>query len=325
MKHRGTEHCQKGVKTLFLLAAAVLWTDKGPVQSLDLAGGPGGQAGAPRAPFVFSSEELGGTSPKIIVTDANRKKWTVKFGPEVKSESFAIRIVWASGFFAEPTYFVPEGQIDSVGQLHRAAPFVQNGNFRDARFELRDNMKIHYLPGEKWSFADIKETPESGMLKALIALLANWDIKAENFAVVEADGKQQYAITDWGATMGRAEDITGRSKWDCKLYAKDSDTFVQEVENGFVILNYAGKEQHTVMEGIRVEDAKRLGDRLNKLTDRQLRSALEASGATPDEVACYLPAFRKRVTQLVALGQRTSGGEVIRSRKAITKTTTEAK
>jgi hypothetical protein len=308
------------VKTLLLLAASVLWTDPGSIQSLDLAGGPGGRAGAPKPPFVFNSEDPGGTSPKIIVTDGNRRKWTVKFGPEVKAETFATRIVWAAGFFAEPDYYVPNGRIESVGKLTRAAAFVDNGHFRDARFELRDNMSIHYLPGRKWSFDDVKDSPEAGMLKALVALLGNWDIKAENFAIIEANGTERYAITDWGATMGRAEDITGRSKWNCSAYSKDSDQFVQDVENGFVVLNYAGKERHIINQGVHVEDAKRLAGLLSKLTDQQLRSALQVSGATPEEVSCFAPAFRKRVGQLATAGQVSPQGEVIRSRKVTKKT-----
>ena len=309
------------MKTLILLSAAVLWNDPGPVSSLDLAAGAGGRDLAPKAPFVFNSEEAGGTSPKIIVTDANRRKWTVKFGPEVKAETFATRIVWAAGFFAEPSYYVPQGQIESVGKLTRAEPFVKNGQFRDARFELRDNMTIRYLPGSQWFFEDVRDSPEAGMLKALIALLGNWDMKRENFSVVDVQGTQRYVITDWGASMGRAEDITGRSKWDCRLYARDSDKFVQDVQNGFVILNYAGKERLTITEGVAVEHAQKLAGRLGKLSDEQIRSALVAAGATPEEVSCFAPAFRKRVGQLAAAGQVTPEGEIIRSRKEIRKTT----
>jgi hypothetical protein len=311
------------VKTLILLAAAVLWTDTGAIESLDLAGGPGGRDGAPKAPFVFNSEEMGGTSAKIIVTDANRRKWTVKFGPEVKAETFVSRIVWASGFFAEPAYFVPEGQVDSVGKLGRASAFVKDGRFTDGRFELRDNMVYHYLPGKKWSFDQMKDSPEAGMLKALVALVGNWDIKPDNFAVVETNGTQRYAISDWGASMGRADDITGRSKWDCSLYAKDSDKFVQAVENGFVVLNYSGKQRHTITQGVRVEHVKQLADRLGKLSDEQLRSALVASGATPDEVSCFLPAFKKRLGQMATAGSVTPNGEIIRSRKEVKTTIVE--
>jgi hypothetical protein len=309
------------VKTLALLAAAVLWNDPGPVRSLDLANGPGGRSGAPQPPYVFNTAEASGTSPKVIVTDSNKRKWTIKFGPEVKSETFATRIVWAAGFFAEPAYYVPQGRIESPGSLGRAEPFIKNGQFEDARFELRDNMAIHYLPGSTWSLEDVEQSPEGGMLKALIALLANWDIKPENFAIVDVNGTRHYAITDWGATMGRAEDFSGRSKWDCASYARDSERFVQDVQNGFVVLNYAGKQRHVVTRGIRVEHAKKLADRLGKVTDTQLRAALHASGATPDEIACFVPALRKRINQLATAVQVSPEGDVIRSRKVTTKTT----
>ena len=49
--------------------AAVLWRDPGPVESLDLAGGPGGLAKAPKGPFTFVEEEER-HSAKVIVKDA---------------------------------------------------------------------------------------------------------------------------------------------------------------------------------------------------------------------------------------------------------------
>ena len=113
------------------LGAAVLWRDPGPVESLDLAGGPGGPRKAPKAPYTFVQEDKGGTSPKVTVTDANGVPWLVKFGEEVKAENFSSRIAGAAGYFASPTYYVAEGKVDGVGELGRAAAFLKGGAFRD--------------------------------------------------------------------------------------------------------------------------------------------------------------------------------------------------
>jgi hypothetical protein len=272
-------------------------------------------------PFKFVKEDAGGTSPKVTVSDARGREWIVKLGPEAKPETFATRLVWASGYFADSAYLVPEGSFENTGSLGRAAAWIQEGRFRDARFELRDP-NVRYLTGRHWSLTEqsLQETKELGGLKALIALLSNWDIKADNMIVVDVRGQQMYAVTDWGRTMGRAEDRTGRSEWDCAKYAQDSERFVQDVQNGFVTLNYAGKQRHEVLRGVRVEHVKWLAERLGAITDSQLNAALAASGATAEQAACFVPAMRKRIAQLATAGTVTPDGEVIRSRKVIRKT-----
>jgi hypothetical protein len=301
------------VKRALLLAAVVLaagaepvlWRDTGPVESLDLTGGPGGRDRAPRAPFTFVKEDTGGTAPKVTVRDAAGKTWSVKFGEEVKAENFASRIAWAAGYYADPTYFVREGRVEGVGSLERAARFLQGGQFRDARFELRDESLIRLLPRSSWTLDDprLKGTRELAGLKTVLVLLSNWDPKPDNTGIMETGGRQLYAITDWGATMGRASDFTGRSKWDCTKYAADTPHLVQEIDNGFVVFKYGGEFSQEVLQGIRVEDVQWLMQRLGRLSDAQIRAALEASGADANETACFAPAVRTRLDLLARVPQ----------------------
>src|SRR5262245_44377143 len=65
----------------------------GAVEKLDFTGGPGGLNGAPKPPFTFIEEDLGGSTPKIKVKDANGVEWTAKFGEEVKGEVFSTRMI----------------------------------------------------------------------------------------------------------------------------------------------------------------------------------------------------------------------------------------
>jgi hypothetical protein len=243
----------------------------------------------------------------------------VKFGEEVKAENFSSRIVWAAGYFAEPTYYVREGKIDGAKSLGRAAAFIKNGQFRDARFEIRDSTAAKLVPGSKWSLEsfELRGSRELAGLKVLFLLLSNWDIKPENMAIMEANGQPFYAVTDWGASMGRAADITGRSKWDCVSYARDSDYFVEGVENGFVIFNYQGKQSEEVPREIRPEHVQWLMQRLGRLSDQQVDAALKASGATADEAACFAKGFRSRLGHLIAIGQGSPEGVVTKSRREI--------
>jgi hypothetical protein len=288
----------------------ILWRDPGDVANLDLAGGAGGREGAPAPPFVFHEEELGGTAPKVLVKDANKRTWSVKWGEEAKSEVFATRLLWAVGYITEPAYFVKSGNIDSVGALTRARGVIDShGNFRDARFELRDP-KYYPVRGENWTFRSVGRFPQFTGLKIMIMLVSNWDVKDArssdpdtNTAVMRKEldnggAEIHYIINDWGATMGRWGAITTRSKWDCKGYAAQTKDFVKGVKNGHVEFGWEGKRADDVAKGIRVSDVPWLMLYLGKITDAQIRAALEASGATAEETQCFGSAVRERIEQL---------------------------
>jgi hypothetical protein len=304
------------------LNAAVLWRDPGPIESLDLAGGPGGLAKAPKGPYTFVGEDKGGTAPKITVKDANGVAWLVKFGEEVKAENFASRIAWAAGYFAAPTYYVAEGKIDGVTSLGRAADFVKNGMFRDARFQLKDDKLYEGAKGWNLDDSKLKGSRELAGYKVLMMLLSNWDVKPQNLSILNVNGEQIYAVTDWGATMGRPAELSGRSKWDCTRYSTDSQHLIDGVDNGFVVFNYQGKQGHEILRNIRVDDVAWLMGRLGKLTDAQIEAALKASGATPEELSCFAPAFRTRLTQLAAVADSKPSSEGGTVRTTIRKETT---
>src|SRR5215471_6474811 len=98
----------------------VIWRNPGDVRRLDLEWGPEGRAGAPQAPFNFIREDDDGTNAKIEVRDAKGHVWGVKWGEEVNSEVFASRLVWAVGYYVEPSYYIPSGRIIGATKLDRA-------------------------------------------------------------------------------------------------------------------------------------------------------------------------------------------------------------
>ena len=288
----------------------VLWRDPGQVEKLDFSGAIG--VAAPQPPFVFSEEESGGRAPKLLVTDSLKRTWSVKFGPEVHSEVFATRMLQAVGYNADSSYFLPGGQIDSVGALGRAAAKIDrdsNNRFPAARFELREQ-GIHPVAGN-WTFVDnpFIGRPEFQGLKIMMMLLSNWDVKdarssdGPNTLIlgVQKDGKEierRYIIGDWGATMGKWGNIATRGKWDCKGYADQTPSFVKGVHLGKVGFGFEGKRREDVAEGISVDDVRWLMQYLGKVTDSQIRAALQASGATNQETDCFARAVRARIEQL---------------------------
>jgi hypothetical protein len=308
--------------------SALLWRDTGPVETLDLAAGPGGRAAAPVAPFRFVSEESRGTAPKIVVQDAKGKKWMVKFGEEAKPETFASRIAWAAGYVVRPSWYLANGRIEEVGTLHRAGAFVDAGGaFRDARFQAFDGEGFREIPGSKFDLEERREDPrELNGLKLTLLLVANWDVKPANTGVFDVAGQRYAAVVDWGASMGdpAATDSANR-KWSCEAYSARTKTLLDGIDNGYVQFNYsqyASRHEHALSSGIRVEDLKWFVGRMSKLTDRQVRAALLASGAAAGEADCFTRAFRERLN-LFATAAHSLKPEVMRSRKVTTTTTTK--
>jgi len=299
----------------YLLASRhAIWRDPGDVATLDLVNGPGGSSGAPRPPFHFIEEHSAGSQPCISVHDAAGRRWRVKWGNEVRSESFAVRLVWACGYFAEITYFVAEGAVVAPRDLQRAKTCIDDqGRFQDARFELDDPQVRKMFEEHSWAWNDnpFVGSRELHGLKILVMLLSNWDTKdrrdvarGSNTAIFEHRVSRwrreaRYLITDWGGSMGRwGGNIVTRGRWDPAGFAAQTPQFVTGVADGIVLFGYAGQRTADVSNGIRVDDAQWLHAYLGRLTHAQLRDALVASGANNEDADSFTASLRARISQL---------------------------
>ncbi len=303
-----------------------LWRDPGDVAALDLAAGPGGRDGVPQSPFTFIEEHQSGTQPCLSVRDAHGRRWRVKWGPEVQPETFAVRLAWACGYFAEVTYYVREGRVDGAPALQRAASCLGDaGAFVDARFELDDPDVLKLFDEHSWSWTDnpFVDTRELAGLRVLLMLISNWDNKDQRdvargsntaiFVHRRSHWKREahYMIVDWGGSMGRwgVTPVT-RGRWDPDAFAAQTPQFVTGVANGFVQFGYTGQRTADARQSISVDDVTWLCRYLGQITDGQLRDALRASGGTPEEVEIFAASLRTRITQLqqVATGALISVG-----------------
>ncbi|HYP07634.1 MAG TPA: hypothetical protein VER03_15480 [Bryobacteraceae bacterium] len=290
-------------------APRLLWRDPGAIERLNLAAGPGGAARAPKPPFRFIREDSSGTSPKVQVRDRTGARWSVKWGEEVKAETFASRLAWAAGYFVEPVYYVRSGRIAGVRNLGRADRFVdKRGYFRDARFELIDPSR-RYLQtvGWTWEQNPFVGTRQLNGLKILLMFTSNWDNKdardaTSNTAIVlEGAGEERrsvYMVTDWGGSMGKWGNFFTREKWNCDAYAKQSPDFIKSVEEGEVKFGFSGKHDDEFKDEIGVDDVRWIMQYLGRISDAQIRSALRASGASRHEEQCFARAMRLRIRQL---------------------------
>ena len=306
--------------------SAVIWSDPGDVASRDLRFGPGAPNLAPVAPFTFIQEDKSGESPKFEVRDARGVKWAVKLGEEAQAETVATRLVWSVGYFAEEAYYYDRVRIRRLPKLSRGMEHVgARGTVRGARFEPRRN---HIKRGDTWDwdknpFADTKEL---NGLKILMVLLNNYDARKENNRVLQLKNSQtgdvetRYAVTDLGATLGKAGGLGGkRSKNNLEDFL--STKFVKGVEkDGSVEFDYDTRptklgmlsvvyppyyrgevKKEKSMRGIPVEHAVWIGSLLSQLTDEQLRTAFHAARYDRATTAGYVSALRSRITQLTRL------------------------
>lgn len=295
----------------------VLWRNPGNIARLNFTYGVGGAKLVPQPPFRFLEEDFGGSNPKVKVRDGRGRTWSLKWSDEAKPEVFCTRLAWACGYIAQPEYFVGHGRILGVHGLKRAASHVsKDGDFRDARFQLRSKTpKFLKENNWAWNYNPFVGTRELNGLKVLMMLVSNWDNKDardidrdSNLAIFEYKGPRpvfEYFVADWGASLGKWGNVATRSKWDCKGFTAQTPSFVKGVKDGLVEWGYQGQHTEDAVQGIRVSDVAWLMRYLGQVTDAQIRAALRASGASPDETECFTPALRNRIGQLAAVSRTT--------------------
>ena len=281
----------------------VLWTEPQNIESLDLFGGAGGADGAPNpnAKYTFVSRSKSGTSEKISVSDDKNREWQVKFGAEAMPAPAAARIVWAAGFHVDTDYFVSRAHVEGRGGF----------DVWDVRFKVKDD-GFKEMDTWSWHANPFMGTRELDGLKTLMALLSNWDLKKDNNKIVRAKKKSGgnrdeaiYYVSDLGATLGKTTSLIRQfpgfqnapagSKGDAQAFA--NQPFINGVKAGTVDFNYHGKD-HKALEGVKVENARWVGDLLGRLSDKQLSDAFRAGGFSPEDVQIYTRAIRARINQL---------------------------
>lgn len=302
-----------------------IWRDPGGGDAPDPVAGPGGRSGTPAPPFHFIDEHSAGSQPTLSVRDALGRVWRVKWGDEVRSESFAVRFAHACGYFAEVTHFVPSGTIEGATDLRRTRQCVEEGTgaFIDARFELDDPAVTKLFEEHSWAWNDnpFIGTPELDGLKIVVMLLSNWDTKdrrdvarGSNTAIFEHRlsrwrREARYLLTDWGGSMGRwGTNIATRGRWDVAGFEQQTPQFVAGAKDGIALFGYTGQRTADVAYDIPLTHVAwfhRLADRVK---EPYLVEALLASGATDDEAARFARAIRERVRQLGAVSGLNDSG-----------------
>jgi hypothetical protein len=291
--------------------APALWEDPIDIATRNMVYGPGGPQHQPHGPFTFVKEDLDGTSPKFVVTDADGVKWKVKLGVEAHPETAASRLVWAAGYFADEEYFLPDLKVDHMPSLRRGEKFEEpNGIVHDARLK-------RYLKGEdkegtwKWRDNPFNGTRELNGLRVMMALLNNWDLKDENNKVYEYEGKRIYIVSDLGASFGTTGFSVTKTESKGNLDSYTESKFITGVSATAVdfavpsrpaLIHITELKSRTALEWIGkqipIADARWIGSILAKLSREQIQAAFGAAGYSPREIVGFSAIVEARIAEL---------------------------
>lgn len=284
-------YAQKKSKTATQLPSgtAVLWE---PVNtsSLDLYDGPGGDEMRPDLTNVtFIKEEKRGHNKKFRISDAKGRIWIAKLGSEARPETAAVRLLYGLGYKTEINYLVPSLTIPG------------KGTFRNVRLEARP-AGVKRAGEWKWRSNPFVGTRELQGLKMMMVFMTNWDLLDLQNEVLHANGENQYIVSDLGATFGKFGNNNlpiifrlGRKTGSPKHYIRTR--FVKGVERGEIKLAYKGKNR-SLIKGFTVADGRWLLNRLNKLSDQQIRDVFRAANYAPAEVDLFTQAVKNKISEL---------------------------
>jgi hypothetical protein len=284
-------YAQKKSKTATQLPSgtAVLWE---PVNtsSLDLYDGPGGDEMRPDLTNVtFIKEEKRGHNKKFRISDAKGRIWIAKLGSEARPETAAVRLLYGLGYKTEINYLVPSLTIPG------------KGTFRNVRLEARP-AGVKRAGEWKWRSNPFVGTKELQGLKMMMVFMTNWDLLDLQNEVLHANGENQYIVSDLGATFGKFGNNNlpiifrlGRKTGSPKHYIRTR--FVKGVERGEIKLAYKGKNR-SLIKGFTVADGRWLLNRLNKLSDQQIRDVFRAANYAPAEVDLFTQAVKNKISEL---------------------------
>jgi hypothetical protein len=308
---RGAWRIRRAGPTGLRVSRHRLWHDPGRP---DLRYGPGGREGVPVPPFLFVEEHHAGSQPCVGVRDARGRLWRVKWGHEVRPESFAVRFAHGCGYFAEVTHYVAEGTIEGATNLTRARSCIdENCRFVEARFELEDPDVHMFFNEHSWSWDDnpFVGTRELSGLKIVVMLLSNWDTKdrrdvgrGSNTAIFEHTvgpfaREARYLITDWGGAMGKwGTNVIARGRWDPAGFEAQTPYFITGLKDGIVHFGYQGQRTPDVAYNVPVEHARWFHQYASRIGEQDLRDGLLAGGATEEEASRFARALLDRISQL---------------------------
>ena len=305
-------------ETITQTGPALMWQEPADIESRDLFYGPGGKDHVPDTNVAFVKEDLEGTSPKFVVQDHEGHHWKVKLGLEARSETAASRIVWAVGYYASDDYFVPELHVSGMpDKLHRGNSLVEpDGVVRGVRLK-REPHDMKKIGTWDWRSNAFSGTREWNGLRVLMALINNWDLKDENNAIYEENGRRIFMVSDLGASFGAPGRAWPRDTSKDNLEAYKDSAFIRRISNTSVDFEVPARPRYMywvnpketlsrvhlewIGRNVPRDDARWMGQLLSRLSAQQFGDAFRASGYSPEECRAFTAEIQRRIAALAAL------------------------
>ena len=299
----------------------ILWRQPRNIAGLDLLYGQGGKNKQPRPPFVFESEDMNGTNPKMDVRDADDKKWRVKAGEEARPEVVASRLLWAMGYFVNDDYFLPSATVSDV-KVKRGPKEWKEGQLQEVRFARKPagQKKIGIW---EWKTNPFYGKREFNGLRVMMAVMNNWDLKDVNNAVYtdKKTNQQIFLVSDVGASFGsngvgwtKASSKGNIDSFkDSKFVTRMTETAVDfgtpKRPTGILIATAGITAKSFAMRSdldwigrdVPREDARWIGGMLAQLSHQQLTDAFRAGGFPSEVVDQYVEIVESRIQELKKL------------------------
>lgn len=273
-------------KAVAIPSDVIIW-EPVDIKSRDLFRGPTSEGIVPALDKMeFIGRQQGGNNLKFRLKDSNGREWVAKVADESQAEVAATRLLWAIGYKTE------------VDQIVKSLSIPKVGNYRNARFEARDESRKR---GERWSWTSnpFIGTKEFDGMRLMMAFINNWDLKDENNILITENGKTYMVVSDLGSSFGKLADKSksraGRSVNKPEHFAEAG--FIRSVDNGVLVLDYRGMGED-YLKGIKVENARWLADLLLQLSDKQIADAFRAANYSAEDVALLTAAVKERIAQL---------------------------
>lgn len=285
----GAALAQDDQKTKPNTGTPVMWEHVN-VAEQDLFLGPGGTEKQPDlSNITFLEDKPGGHSTKYEIKDGAGRKWVAKVGDESRSETAAVRLVWALGYKTEINYLIPKMTIPGKGEL------------TNVRLEARGD-KIKREGQWQWDKNPFVGTKEFQGLKIMMVLFDNWDMKEANNVILRDGDQLQYVISDLGATFGRSGAVglplfwrVGRSRDVPEQYVEAD--FIKNVKDGKVSFSFKGKNT-ALLNNITKEDGRWLADLLIQLSDKQISDAFRAANYPDADITLLTQGVKSRIRAL---------------------------
>jgi hypothetical protein len=275
------------------MTMAELWEQPDDLERRNLLHGSGGTALAPNPAGTYEmlEEDKTGFSPGYDVRDERGRVWSVKLGPEARTEVVVSRLLWAVGYRQPDVYHLRAWKLTSKGKVTPQPA----GRFR---LEHPDREK----DGE-WSW---RENPFIGTrqfsgLFTMMVLVNNWDVKTSQNAIyrISKNGdapRQWYVVRDVGASLGKTNWFFPGNRDD--LEAFEREPFIQAVEGNRVKFHYKGAWLEPQLNNIVTPgDVVWICDLLSQLSSRQWMDAFRAGGYSDQEASRYVKRLRQKIDE----------------------------